>query len=145
MRRKLDPDGTDTALDRMVIVGHSMGGLLSKMMATEAGDRLWRVISDRPFGELLGEKADIDLFRSGLFFGARPEVRRVVYIATPHRGSRFDRGPIEQLGTRLVRVPDPLRRPITGWWRATSRHSSGNISARPCRPASTSWNGDRRS
>jgi pimeloyl-ACP methyl ester carboxylesterase len=108
VRRKLDPDRSDTALDRMVIVGHSMGGLLSKMMATATGDRLWRVISDRPFGELRGEKADLDLFRSGLFFGARPEVRRVVYIATPHRGSRFDRGGIERLGTRLVRVPDPL-------------------------------------
>jgi len=108
VRRKLDPDRSDTALDRMVIVGHSMGGLLSKMMAAQAGDHLWRVISDRPDGELMGEQADIDLIRSSLFFGARPEVRRVVYIATPHRGSRFDRGPIERLGTRLVRVPDPL-------------------------------------
>ena len=92
VRRKLDPDRSDPAFDRMVVVGHSMGGLLSKMMASEAGDRLWRVISDRPFGELAGEKDDLDLFRSGLFFGPRPEVRRVVYIATPHRGSRFDRG-----------------------------------------------------
>ena len=33
----------------------------------------------------------------------------MIYIATPHRGSRFDRGPIQRLGTRLVRVPDPLR------------------------------------
>jgi pimeloyl-ACP methyl ester carboxylesterase len=108
VRRKVDPDRSDTALDRMVIVGHSMGGLLSKMMAAQAGDHLWRVTSDRPFGELQGEKADIDLFHGGLFFEARPEVRRVVYIATPHRGSRFDRGPLERLGTRLVRVPDPL-------------------------------------
>ena len=37
---------------RMVIVGHSMGGLLTKMMAVDAGDHLWELISDRPFGEL---------------------------------------------------------------------------------------------
>jgi pimeloyl-ACP methyl ester carboxylesterase len=109
LRRKLDPDGSDAALDRMVLVGHSMGGLLTKLMASEAGDRLWRVVSDRPDIDLRGERGDVELFRSGLFFAARPEVRRVVYIATPHRGSRFDRGAIERVGMRLVRVPDPLR------------------------------------
>ncbi|MDR3639570.1 MAG: alpha/beta fold hydrolase [Isosphaeraceae bacterium] len=108
-RRKLDPDRTDSAFDEMVLVGHSMGGLLSKMMAADSGDRLWRVISDRPFEALVGEEADVDLFQTGLFFGARPEVRRVIYIATPHRGSRFDRGAILHVGARLVRVADPLR------------------------------------
>jgi pimeloyl-ACP methyl ester carboxylesterase len=108
-RRKFDPQRSDAAIDRMVIVGHSMGGLLTKMMAVDAGDHLWRAVSDRPFGELQGEKEDIDLFRGGLRFGARPEVRRVVYIATPHRGSHLDRGPLQHIGTRLVRTPDPLR------------------------------------
>jgi pimeloyl-ACP methyl ester carboxylesterase len=109
VRSRLDPTRSDPAFDRMVVVGHSMGGLVSKMMAIEAGDRLWRVITDRPFSELVGEKADVELFRSGLLFAARPEVRRVVYIATPHRGSRFDRGSIHSVGSRLVRVADPLR------------------------------------
>jgi pimeloyl-ACP methyl ester carboxylesterase len=109
VRSKLDPNRSDAALDQMVIVGHSMGGLLSKMIAADAGDRLWRVISDRPFGELTGEKKDLELFHNGLFFAARPEVRKVIYIATPHRGSHFDQGAIQHLGTRLVRVADPLR------------------------------------
>jgi pimeloyl-ACP methyl ester carboxylesterase len=109
VRRKFDPDRSDAAFDRMVLVGHSMGGLLSKLMAAEAGDRLWLVISERPDHELQGDRDDLELFRGGLFFGARPEVRRVVYIATPHRGSHFDRGPIERIGTRLVRMPDPLQ------------------------------------
>jgi pimeloyl-ACP methyl ester carboxylesterase len=109
LRRVVDPDRSDAALDRMVVVGHSMGGLLARMMATDSGERIWRVVSDRPVSELMGSEADVELFRSGLIFGARPEVRRVVYIATPHRGSRFDRGPIEHIGARLVRAPDPLR------------------------------------
>jgi pimeloyl-ACP methyl ester carboxylesterase len=108
-RRRFDLGRSDAAFERMVIVGHSMGGLVSKMMAVDAGDRLWRVISDRPFSELAGEKDDLTLFHDGLLFAARPEVRRVIYIATPHRGSNFDRGAIEHLGVRLVRVADPLR------------------------------------
>ncbi len=109
VRRMLDPGKADPAFDRMVLIGHSMGGLLSKMIAVESEQRLWRVVSDRPVDELMGEEDDRKLLRSGLIFGAHTAVRRVVYIATPHRGSRFDRGSIQQVGTRLVRLSDPLR------------------------------------
>ena len=33
----------------------------------------------------------------------------MVFIATPHRGSRVDRGGLQRLGARLVRLHDPLR------------------------------------
>jgi pimeloyl-ACP methyl ester carboxylesterase len=109
VRWKFDPDRTDAAFDRMVLVGHSMGGLLAKMMVQESGTRLWRLVSDRPVEDLGGDQADCDLLRSALIFRPRPEVRRVVFIATPHRGSHFDRGGLERLGARLIRLPDPLR------------------------------------
>jgi pimeloyl-ACP methyl ester carboxylesterase len=109
VRRKFDPDGSDEAFDRMVVVGHSMGGLLTKMMVQDSGTRLWRLISDRPFDELAGDPDDLDLFRRALIFKPRREVRRVVFIATPHRGSRVDQGGLGHLGSRLVRLPDPLR------------------------------------
>jgi pimeloyl-ACP methyl ester carboxylesterase len=109
VRRKFDPDRTDTTFDRMVLVGHSMGGLLAKMMVQDSGTRMWRLVSDRPIEDLVGDQADCDLLRSAMIFKPRPEVRRVVFIATPHRGSRVDRGPLGQLGSRLVRLPDPLR------------------------------------
>jgi len=109
VRRKFDPDRSDAAFDRMVLVGHSMGGLLTKMMAQDSGTRLWQLISDRPVDELAGEPDDRDLFRRALIFKPRAEIRRVVFIATPHRGSRVDRGGLEHLGSRLVRLPDPLR------------------------------------
>jgi pimeloyl-ACP methyl ester carboxylesterase len=108
-RRKFDPARSDAAFDRMVLVGHSMGGLLAKMMVQESGTRLWRLVSDRPAEDLAGDRADRDLFLHALIFKPRPEVRRVVFIATPHRGSRVDRGNLERLGARLVRLPDPLR------------------------------------
>ena len=93
----------------MVVVGHSMGGLLDKMMVQESGNRLWQLVSNRPAADLAGDPADRYLFRSPLIYKPCPEIRRVVFIATPHRGSRVDRGGLERLGSRLVRLPDPLR------------------------------------
>jgi pimeloyl-ACP methyl ester carboxylesterase len=109
VRRKFDPDKTDAAFDRMVIVGHSMGGLLTKMMVQDTGTRLWQLISHRPNDELAGEPSDRELFRRALIYKPRPEVRRVVFIATPHRGSRVDRGGLGHMGSRLIRLADPLR------------------------------------
>ena len=107
--RRHDPGKTDPAFDRMVLVGHSMGGLICKMVAVDSGHRLWRAVSDRPIDELTGEGMDIQLMRDCLIFGAHRGVRRVIYIATPHRGSRLDRGSVQAIGTRLVLLPDALR------------------------------------
>ena len=109
VRRRLDPGKTDPAFDRMVLVGHSMGGLLCKMVAVDSGHQLWKAVSNRPTGELRGEREDIKLIRDCLIFDAHPGVRRVIYSATPHRGSRLDRGSFQAIGKRLVCLPDPLR------------------------------------
>ena len=107
-RRRFDPDQSDPAFARMVIVGHSMGGLLAKMVIVDSGDRLWRAVSDRPFHDLAGDPTDREILRRALFLEPRAEIRRAVFIATPHQGSRVDFGSIHGLGTRLVRLPDPL-------------------------------------
>jgi pimeloyl-ACP methyl ester carboxylesterase len=107
--RRLDPAKLDPAFDQMVLVGHSMGGLLCKMVAVDSGHRFWRAVSDHPVSELKGEGGDLKLIRDCLIFGSNPGVRRVIYIATPHRGSRIDRGSVQAISTRLVLLPDALR------------------------------------
>src|SRR5205814_3081895 len=51
---------------------------------------------------------DRDLLRQMVFFKSQPEVRRLIFIATPHRGSRLDRGIVRRVGGQLCRLPDPL-------------------------------------
>jgi pimeloyl-ACP methyl ester carboxylesterase len=108
-RGRLDPDRTDTALDHMILIGHSMGGLLAKMMAQDSRSYLWELRSPRPFEKLVGPPEDRDLLRQVVFFESQPEVRRLIFIATPHRGSRLDRGIIRRVGGWLCRLPDPLK------------------------------------
>jgi len=45
IRMNCDPEGNDHALDRMVLVGHSMGGLVSRLQTTKSGDQFWNLVS----------------------------------------------------------------------------------------------------
>ncbi|MEM9352007.1 MAG: alpha/beta fold hydrolase [Planctomycetota bacterium] len=105
MRQRLDPDQQSPALDQMVLVGHSMGGLVSKLQTVDSNDRFWKTLSDEPFAKL---DADPEV-RAGLertfFFDPSPSVRRVVTIGTPHRGSDFSNDFTRWLGRSLIRVP----------------------------------------
>ena len=108
-RRRFDPEKSESSFERMVLIGHSMGGLLAKMMVVESGTRLWHEVSDRPFEQLVGEPEDRGLFGQALLVKPLPEVRRVVFIATPHRGSKLNRGWLLGLGTRLAKGTELLR------------------------------------
>jgi triacylglycerol esterase/lipase EstA (alpha/beta hydrolase family) len=84
---KLDPEGKDPALRRMVLIGHSQGGLLVKMQSIETGDRLWNALSRKPLAELRLSDETRALLQRGFFLEPLPGVGRVVFISTPHRGS----------------------------------------------------------
>jgi pimeloyl-ACP methyl ester carboxylesterase len=84
---QLDPDGNDLALRQMVIVGHSQGGLLTKMTAIDSGTELWSTVSSRPLDELVLRESTREELRRTLFLKPLPFVRRIIFIATPHRGS----------------------------------------------------------
>ena len=71
----------------MVLIGHSQGGLLVKMQAISSGDRIWNAVARKPLAELQLSDETRDLLQRGLFVEPLPEVSRVVFICTPHRGS----------------------------------------------------------
>ena len=84
---QVDPEGKDPALRRMVLIGHSQGGLLVKMQAISTGDRLWNAVSRKPLDDLELSESTRELLKKGFFLEPLPEVSRVVFISTPHRGS----------------------------------------------------------
>ena len=109
LREAVDPSHSDRALDQKVLVGHSMGGLISKMLVVDSGDALWKLIGARPFEQLRASPEHRDLLRRVFFFEAEPSVRRVVFIATPHGGSDLGDQFVGRLADRLIRLPSPLR------------------------------------
>ncbi|MEX2317590.1 MAG: alpha/beta fold hydrolase [Pirellulales bacterium] len=110
MRRELDPAREQPALDQMVLVGHSMGGLVSKLQSVDSADAFWHTMSDHEFAEL---KADDEIVRSmagTFFFSPSPSVRRVVTLGTPHRGSPFSNGITQWLSHKLISLPSKMMR-----------------------------------
>lgn len=105
LRQRLDGDHRYPALDQMVVVGHSMGGLVSRMQTIESGQEFWRILSDRPFEEVQGKPEDVDNLSREVFFHPNPSIRRVVTIGTPHRGSAFANDTTRWLGRKLINLP----------------------------------------
>lgn len=95
--------GADPALAHMVLIGHSMGGLVSQMQVSESSNLMWSQLSNRPFDELQGNPEAIARLGRAVFFHPTPGVERVVYIGTPHRGSALSRRVIGRVGSALVR------------------------------------------
>jgi pimeloyl-ACP methyl ester carboxylesterase len=106
--QELDPTGEDPALQQMVVIGHSQGGLLTKLTATDTGDQLWQVYFDEPL-EAMGLPPDVEAkIRSYAFFEALPSVERVIFISTPHRGSYLANNLVRQLSRRFMSLPGDL-------------------------------------
>lgn len=103
--RQLGGISADPALGQMVIIGHSQGGLLTKMLVVDTGDTLWSALSNRPFEELNLRPDSKELLRRALFLTPFPGVSRVVFIATPHQGSYISGYRMAHWAARLVTLP----------------------------------------
>ncbi|MGC1995675.1 MAG: alpha/beta fold hydrolase, partial [Pseudolabrys sp.] len=105
LRRELDAlNKTFPNHRQIVLVGHSMGGILSRLMITDSsGDKVWRYF----FGTLPAQTKlspeSKALVREALVFKRRRDVARVIFISTPHRGSLIAGSPIGRIASGMIR------------------------------------------
>jgi pimeloyl-ACP methyl ester carboxylesterase len=103
-----DLDGIKRAFPnhkRIVLIGHSMGGMICRLMITDAGDKIWRDFFATPPAKTPLASDTRKLLEEALIFNHRPDVQRVIFISTPHRGSKLAAGWIGRIGAALVRTP----------------------------------------
>jgi pimeloyl-ACP methyl ester carboxylesterase len=108
LRKTLDPEMSHPVLDQMVLVGHSMGGLVSRMQTIESGEDFWRILSDEPFEKVKAEETDRQRMAAVLFFHPNQSVKRVVTIGTPHRGSDYANDYTRWVGRKLIKLPNSI-------------------------------------
>ncbi|TWU42474.1 esterase/lipase family protein [Novipirellula artificiosorum] len=104
-RKAFDAGHRDRAIDQMVLVGHSMGGLVSRLQTMDSGDEFWKIVSDQPADKLVGSEQDRVKLVSTLFFKPNESVRRVITIGTPHQGSNFANDYTRWLARKFINLP----------------------------------------
>ena len=102
---ELDPEAKDPNLRRMVIIGHSQGGLLTKLCVVESGDAFWGLVSKAPIDELDLQPETREVLERSLFFHPLPFVERVIFIATPHGGSFLAERRLARFAAGFVTMP----------------------------------------
>ena len=105
---EIDPLAKDDALRQMVMIGHSQGGILTKLMTIRSGNRFWENVTKEPFEDVKMAPETRELLREAMFFEPVPTLRRVVFIATPHRGSYRATGWALDFIRRFVTLPGTL-------------------------------------
>jgi pimeloyl-ACP methyl ester carboxylesterase len=105
---ELDPQGKDPGLQQMVLIGHSQGGLLCKLMVTDSGTVFWDNISETPFPEAKLKPETREVLAAALFVKPLPFVKTVIFISTPQRGSYLAGNWLGRLATRLTQAPGRL-------------------------------------
>ncbi len=108
LRAEVDPHNKDAAFDQMVYVGHSMGGLIGKLATQDSGYDFWHLATDQPFDRVKASPEIKTKLRQMFFFEQQKCIKRVVFLGTPHRGSKLSPSLIGRAVNRLIRLPKKL-------------------------------------
>ena len=105
LRRELDTfDRTFPHHRPIVLIGHSMGGIICRLMITDSGgDKVWRYFFAKPPTRTKLSPETKALLEEALIFTPRRDVARVIFISTPHRGSVLAQNSIGRIGSSLIR------------------------------------------
>jgi len=105
-RQRWDPRQRSRNFERMVLVGHSMGGLLSRLQVTDTDEELRKAFFTRPIPKIdWMSPTEKEAMQRALVLEPLPFVDRVVFIAVPHRGSKLADIGLVQLAVRLIKLP----------------------------------------
>jgi pimeloyl-ACP methyl ester carboxylesterase len=92
----------------IILIGHSMGGMICRLMITDAGDKIWRDFFGKSPAQTSVAGRTRQLLQDAIVFNHRPEVKRVIFISTPHRGALTAANWTGRLVSRLVQTPSFL-------------------------------------
>lgn len=103
----LDPQDTVPAHKDMVLIGHSMGGVVSRLLTSNSGELIWRAVFDVPPSQLAGSPEDIALVSDIFHFHAYPGVTQAIFLASPHLGSPVADHFLGEFALRFVHAHSP--------------------------------------
>lgn len=112
LREKLDDAERRYPTHRpMVVIGHSMGGCISRLLLTDSGENLWKMLfNGKSPAETKLPASSKKIYSDAIVFRHRPEIGRVIFIAAPLKGSEIATISLGRIGSMLIRTPGSLLR-----------------------------------
>ncbi|NQU22665.1 MAG: alpha/beta fold hydrolase, partial [Candidatus Nealsonbacteria bacterium] len=107
-RHTLDPYRQEPSLDQMVLIGHSMGGLVSRLQTINSRNDFWNLASAEPFDRIRAELDVRQELHETFFFRPNPSIARIVTVGTPHAGSTFSNETTQWMLSKLITLPQRL-------------------------------------
>lgn len=109
LREKLDAVEKRFPLrKKMVVIGHSMGGCISRLLMTDTGEKIWMQVFNKRPDQVPLSPENKKLITEALIFQHRPELGRVIFVSAPLRGSDLATNWAGRLGSMLVKAPSKL-------------------------------------
>ncbi len=105
---KLHPEAPDA-----VLVGHSMGGILSRVQVTTVRREHWEIIGKEKASRFFAKVPDGSLIDRATCFEANRHIGRTIFICSPHRGSRMAISSIGDIAMRLISLPTDVVSSVT--------------------------------
>lgn len=109
IRDTFDPTDSNQNFDEMVIVGHSMGGLLTRLMVQNSESYYWDNIFTVGPDEVSLSESDKEFLQNIMFFETVPFIKRAVFVSTPHRGSKLADKWLGKIGAGFVSLPTNVK------------------------------------
>ncbi|WP_266159117.1 esterase/lipase family protein [Dyella silvatica] len=110
-----DPSGQARASNNVVLVGHSMGGVIARLLVSSSGDKLWGVVPARAHLSAEKQARLRERLAPYLQFTPMPQVTRTVFLASPHRGTPFAQQRLARWIGNLIRLPANVLKEIASF------------------------------
>ena len=94
--------------EKMVVIGHSMGGVISHASLMKPGDAMYRAFQDRPLNQVTSNKNLREAVRLLTMYEPLEPPDRVIFMAAPHRGSPMADRFFTAWMRNLIRLPKTL-------------------------------------
>ena len=91
----------------MVIVNHSLGGVITHLQVIDSSDVLVKGIFKQNTSKILALPDDSPV-KKALIFRANPHIDRVVFVAAPHRGAPLAINRLAEFGASFIRLPSQV-------------------------------------
>lgn len=101
-RRFLDPQQDDPAMQRTVVVAHSMGGLLAKSLVVDPQEAFWKPIFTLPLSKMNLTSEERAMMKEAFYWKPRRHVDRIVFCSTPFAGSTWAASWVGSFGKLFV-------------------------------------------